>query len=233
MPQLPPSQLLSEIEDTIRAVPRDFTHSEAVPWVGRAASLLKRWAPARSIIIDSHAHGSLGTRDRLASSNFQSVLMLLHEARHDLRLDEVGPLSIVVEQGQPFDYFDEVRKLLVTAQNEVFFVDPYLSAEFVSRYFPHLQSGIRVRLLGKNDLSALLSAVDLAAQQYHLQVAVRSGRTIHDRFVFLDGKRGFNSGASFKDGARLSPTIVTEITDTLLAVQATYEQLWSTATVQR
>ena len=233
MPQLLPSQLLAEIEDTIRTVPRDFSHPEAVSWVGRATSLLKRWAPGRSIIIDSYARGSLGISDLLASSNFQSVLMLLHEARHDLRLDEVGPLSTVVEKGQIFDYFDEVRKLLVTAQNEVFFVDPYLSAEFVSRYFPHLQSGIQVRLLGKKELPALLSAVDLAAQQYQLQVSVRSSTLIHDRFVFLDGKRGFNSGASFKDGARLSPTIVTEITDTLAAVKATYEQLWSAATVQR
>ena len=233
MPQLLPSQLLAEIEDTIRTVPRDFSHPEAVSWVGRATSLLKRWAPDRSIIIDSHARGSLGISDLLASSNFQSVLMLLHEARHDLRLDEVGPLSTVVEKGQTFDYFDEVRKLLVTAQNEVFFVDPYLSAEFVSRYFPHLQSGVHIRLLGKKDLPALLSAVDLAAQQYQVQVSVRSSTSIHDRFVFLDGKRGFNSGASFKDGARLSPTIVTEITDTLPAVLATYEQLWSTGIVQR
>ena len=233
MPKLLPSQLLAEIEDTIRTVPRDFSHPEAVSWVGRATALLKRWAPDRSTIIDSHARGSLGVSDLLSSSNFQRVLMLLHEARHDLRLDEVGPLSTVVEKGQTFDYFDEVRKLLVTAQSEVFFVDPFLSAEFVSRYFPHLRSGIQVRLLGKKDLPALLSAVELAAQQYRIHVSVRSSAAIHDRFVFLDGMRGFNSGASFKDGARLSPTIVTEITDTLSAVQATYEQLWSTASVQR
>jgi hypothetical protein len=169
----------------------------------------------------------------LATSNFSSVLMLLHEARHDLRLNEIGPLSTVVHTGAMFDYFDEVRKLLVTARTDVFFVDPYLNADFVSRYFPHIPSGVNVRLLGKKEMSALLTAVDLAAQQYGLGVAARSNPSIHDRFVFLDGTRGFNSGASFKDGARLSPTIFTEITDALPAIQATYETLWNAATAHR
>ena len=156
MPQLLPSQLLAEIEDTIRTVPKDFSHPEAVSWIGRAVSLLKRWSPRRAVTIDSHARGSLGISDLLASSNFQSVLMLLHEARHDLRLSEVGPLSTVVEKGQTFDYFDEIRKLLLTAQESVFFVDPYLNADFVSRYFPHLPTGIAVRLLGKKDRKSVV-----------------------------------------------------------------------------
>jgi hypothetical protein len=233
MPQLHPSQLLAEIEDAIRTAPRDFSLSEAVSWLGRATSLLKRWAPDRSIIIDSYARGSLGISDMLATSNFSSVLMLLHEARHDLRLSEVGPLSTVVATGATFDYFDEVRKLLVTSRTDLFFVDPYLNADFVARYFPHIPSGVNVRLLGRKEVPALLTAVDLAAQQYRIGVSVRSSNSIHDRFVFLDSARGFNSGASFKDGARLSPTIFTEITDALPAIQATYENLWSAATAHR
>lgn len=36
---------------------------------------------------------------------------------------EVGPLSVVVQQGQVFDYFDEVRKVIEPARSDLFFVD--------------------------------------------------------------------------------------------------------------
>lgn len=34
-----------------------------------------------------------------------------------------------------------------------------------------------------------------------------------DRYVFVDGKACYQSGASFKDGAKLTPTTLTQITD--------------------
>ncbi|MDT4290488.1 hypothetical protein RO575_13050 [Methylomonas sp. MO1] len=233
MQKLDPSQLLAEIEDAIRTTPADYSNSNAIPWLGRAASLLKRWAPGRSIMINLHARGALGVSDMLASSDFSSLLMLLHEARHDLRLNEVGPLSTAIDRGSVLDYFEEVRRLLVTARSELFFVDPYLDAEFVSRYLPQVPTGVTVRMLGKKGMAALAPAVDLAAQQFSLKIEVRSSSALHDRFIFLDNTRGFSSGASFKDGARLAPTIFTEITDALPAVHGTYEQMWSAATVHR
>ena len=50
----------------------------------------------------------------------------------------VGPLSVAVTHGAVFDYFDEVRKALGAAQIELFFVDPYLDSEFVSRYLTQI-----------------------------------------------------------------------------------------------
>jgi hypothetical protein len=231
MQQLKPAQLLAEIEDAIRTAPGTSSSPEVIPWLGRAASLLKRWAPSNSIVIDSTARGALGVSEMLASSNFSNVLMLLHEARHELRLNEVGPLSIAIDRGSVLDYFEEVRKLLVTARTELFFVDPFLDAEFVSRYLPQIPSGVRVRLMGKKGMAALKPAAELAAQQLGLNIELRSAPSLHDRFLFIDGQRGFSSGASFKDGARLAPTIFTEITDALAGVKSTYEQLWSNATV--
>lgn len=231
MQQLTPSQLLAEIEDAIRTAPSSSSSPDAIAWLGRSASLLKRWAPSNSIVIDSAARGALGISGMLASSNFSNLLMLLHEARHELRLNEVGPLSIAIDRGSVLDYFEEVRKLMATARSELFFVDPFLDAEFVYRYLPQIPSGVTVRLMGKKGMLALKPAVDLAGQQLSLNIELRSASTLHDRFLFIDGQRGFSSGASFKDGARLAPTIFTEITDALVGVKATYEQLWSRATV--
>lgn len=228
---LNPAQLLAEIEDAIRTAPSSPSSPDAIAWIGRSASLLKRWAPSNSIVIDSAARGALSISAALASSYFSNLLMLLHEARHEIRLDEVGPLSISIDRGSVLDYFEEVRKLMTTARSELFFVDPFLDAEFISRYLPHIPSGVKVRLMGKKGMAALKPAVDLAGQQLSLNIELRSASTLHDRFLFIDGLRGFSSGASFKDGARLAPTIFTEITDALVGIRTTYEQLWSTATV--
>jgi hypothetical protein len=65
---------------------------------------------------------------------------LLHQARADLRMD-VGPLSVVIDKGQVFDYFDELRKVIEPARSDLFCVDPYLDAEFVSHYLPHVAGG--------------------------------------------------------------------------------------------
>jgi hypothetical protein len=158
------------------------------------------------------------------------LLAILHEARHDLRLTAVGPLSVALDRGAVFDYFDEVRKAMMTARTEVLFVDPYIDAEFASRYLPQVPAGVGVRLLTRKGVAALLPAVELARQQHELSVQVRSSVSLHDRFLFIDRTHGYQSGASFKDSAKLSPTLLTEITDALPAILGTYEAMWNSAT---
>ena len=67
-----------------------------------------------------------------------------------------GPLSVAANRGQPFNYFDEVRKLIAAAQTDILFVDPYLDADFVSRYLPHVRVGVTIRLLISKNLPVLL-----------------------------------------------------------------------------
>jgi hypothetical protein len=81
-------------------------------------------------------------------------------------------------------------------------------------------------------MHSLLPAVELIRKQFGITIEVRSSPTLHDRFLFVDGRTGFQSGASFKDGAKTAPTTFTEITDAFQPVLAAYEELWSAGTVQ-
>jgi hypothetical protein len=145
-------------------------------------------------------------------------------------LKTVGPLTIAVDQGGVFDYFDEVRKVIESAKSDLLFVDPYLDAEFVSRYLPHVSQDVTVRLLARERLPTLLPAVAMLRQQAGLTVAVRSATGFHDRYVFVDRAACYQSGASFKDGAKKAPTTLTPIVDAFSAVLSMYEQTWSTGT---
>ena len=156
-------------------------------WVARAGAAIEQWDPSRASACRTAAiQAASGTG--YAGLGLRSLKLLLHQARAALRL-QIGQLSIVVSQSQVFDYFDEVRKVIETATSEVFFVDAYLDAEFVSRYLPHAAKGVSVRLLGgPQRMATLLSAVDVFAKQHGTAVEVRSSDKLHDRFLFVDGE---------------------------------------------
>jgi len=70
---------------------------------------------------------------------------------------------------------------------------------------------------------------DSATAWYFISVGSIDG--FHDRYVIVDGRSCYQTGASFKDGAKKSPTTLTEITDAFEAVSETYENPWAAAKV--
>lgn len=229
-------QLAMEIEELIRAMPglRDLTVNpdNCVPWLGRASAAMNAWDTARAMV-----HFEPLIRQLSISGNFdfsstrRSLLVQLHQAQSDLRIQTTGPLSIGIETGRVFDYFDEVRRMIESAKIDLFFVDAYIDAEFVSRYLPHITADTRIRILAREKLSSLRAAVAAYVIQTPCEIEIRAAAGFHDRYVFVDGLACYQSGASFKDGAKKAPTTLTQVTDAFTVVQATYEQLWAQATV--
>ncbi len=75
----------------------------------------------------------------------------------------------------------------------------------------------------------MLPAVDLYVRQFNGKVNVRSRLGFHDRYVIVDRTACYQSGASFKDGAKAAPTTLTQISDAFLVICKTYEGLWASA----
>ena len=111
---------------------------------------------------------------------------------------------MVVAEGQVFEYFDELRKVIETARTDVFFVDPYLDAEFVSRYLPYVAEGVSIRLLGgPKKRATLLPAVDSFAQQSGRPVAVRVSDGLH--VYWFSVKMTARLDVNATPGGRMSP----------------------------
>lgn len=231
-------QLLAEVEDILRTMPpREAIQqrsADAAGWIGRAAAAITRWDQPRTFMVNAAVDDIHTSLDLVRNvKGLSKLTALLHQARADLRM-EVGPLSVVVQQGQVFDYFDELRKVIEPARSEVFFVDPYLDAEFVSQYLPHVASGTTVRLLGgPKKMATLLPAVDSFAQQSGIPIQVRLSNDIHERFLFVDRTACYVSGASFKDGTKNAPALLTQIIDAFQAMWNTYDALWTSGKVER
>jgi hypothetical protein len=230
-------QLLGEVEDLLRNAPPPsafVNHADSnFAWLGRLSAVIRAWDYTRSVEVMANQMLTESMDVFKVMEGFRRSLTLLNEARFALRMETVGPLSVPVAHGQVFDYFDEVRKVIEMAKQDLFFVDPYLDAEFVSRYLGHVSNGVRIRLLAGKKLGTLLPAVDIFATQSKLTIQVRSAPNFHDRYVFVDHNACYQSGASFKDGAKSAPTTLTQTTDAFAAVLQTYEDLWAKAKVER
>ena len=237
MGTLTPEQLLAEIEDVIRSMPpREtirHTSPENLAWLGRVGAVIEQWNPVQMIQLGPAIRQLGDVMARPAEQGYRTIVVLLHQAQNALRLQTIGPRSVAGAGGMVFEYFDQLRKIIELAKQDVLFVDPYLDADFVSRYLGYVSPGVTIRLLSEKKLNSLLPAVNALVRQSAGVVAVRSTGSIHDRYVFVDRSACYQSGASFKDGARFAATLITQIVDGFPAVHQTYESLWQGARVER
>ena len=229
-----PEQMLGEVEDLLRTMPSRVVFigqpMDAVPWCGRAAAFMELLGPTHSLHFFAALQRLRGDRHNQERALLE-MPMHLHQASHTLRMQTVGPVSTAIGAGSVFDYFDGVRQIIEGAANDLLFVDPYLDAEFIARYLPHVKQGVAIRLLTRKGTDKLLPAVDLFVAQTSAHIQVRSSADLHDRFVIVDNHAAYQSGASFKDGAKQSPTILSQITDAFQVVRDQYEQRWQAGRV--
>lgn len=225
-------QLLYEVEDIIRTMPgpRDFSvnQDKCVPWLGRASAAIAQWNPGIATVRFEPLVQLLNSGQATDfSAARRAVLIYLHQAQNDLRLQSAGPSSVAINSGMVFEYFDELRKVIETAKIDAYFVDPYIDADFVSRYLPFTDSSTNIRILAREKITTLLPSIKAFIAQEPRSIEVRTAPKFHDRYLFVDRSACFQSGASFKDGAKNAPTTLTQITDAFVAVDQTYDQLWN------
>lgn len=227
---------LYQIEDLIRACPPKATirHEtmENYSWLGRAKAVVTAWDPIKAVQFESHVADIQQTATSGFNRGYANMLITLHQARHGLMLMLEPQTNIAVDQGRVFEYFDEIRKIIELATVEVFFIDPYLDADFVSRYLTYVKNGVRIRLLTSQKLGGLIPAIKTFALERGASIEVRAQEGLHDRFIITDGTSCRQSGASFKDGAKNAPTTIVEVLDAFSAIKATYENLWAQGTVK-
>jgi hypothetical protein len=222
-------ETLYEIEELIRTRPPKSTirhdSDENIEWLGRAQAVVRRWDQAKSISFEMDVksiHSPIGQ----GSVGYLNVLILLNMARYDLKMFVEPTTDIVVEAGKTYQYFEHIRRFIELSTSEIFFIDPYINADFVSRYLIHVKEGVKIKILTKEYLSKLVPAIQVFSEERKIQVEVRSATELHDRYLITDKKNCYQSGTSFKDGAKNAPTTLVEIHDAFKAVLQTYEAIW-------
>jgi hypothetical protein len=231
-------ELLFALDELVRTKPDEGNillnpNPENHDWIGRARALIGAWDESREMAFQRHTDllfGGRGTYD-LARSSLGAIMNTIQEARNELRLITGGRISGAFDAGQPFAFYDELRKVIETAQRDVLFVDRWMGADFVTSYLPHVRSGVSVRLLTRDLLDKLTASVAAFVLQSPMQIAIRTSQNFHGRFLCIDGARAFLVDASFKDAAKSAPAALIEQTDTAADSIRQYEAIWTAGTV--
>lgn len=230
-------QLLVEIDNLIRTMPNEDdlrrATEEAVQWMGQARAIMALWKSDVARHEFKLELNSLVTsiHPGLGHGHYTQLQVILRQAANALRMETSAPLSVAVGKEMVFDYHDSLRKIIEAAKADILFVDPYLDTEFVSNYLPYVSDGVAVRLLTSKKLKTLVPGARAFAKQHGTDIDIRSRTDLHDRFVFIDRATCYQSGASFKDGAKNAPTTMTQIIDTFDVMHETYEGFWDNAEV--
>jgi hypothetical protein len=227
--KIEPERLLQEVEALMRTMPpqsnlRDSSE-EVHAWFGRLRAVVEAWDTAESTLLTLNIGTMRGPNSNLSNVASQAIQDLLHHARAALQLKTNVSPSAVIDHGKVFDYFNELRKIVEAAVADIFFVDPYLDADFAERYLPSVKSGVGIRLLARERLNSLIPAVRLFNSQHGSNAQVRSAPGFHDRFVFVDADC-YQSGASFKDGGKNAPTVISQVRDGAAQLRHLYDVMW-------
>jgi len=114
----------------------------------------------------------------------------------DAMQDKKFPPQKVFYDGQIYDAFEQMKKFVRMARQELIIIDPYFS-DSVLPLIAQKRQGVSV-LVVKNSRSRLLHNVDVAQfnAQYGNSLAVKVSDKFHDRFLIIDRTMLIHVGAS-------------------------------------
>ena len=114
----------------------------------------------------------------------------------DAMQDKKFPPQKVFFDGQVYDAFEQMKKFVRMAKNELIVIDPYF-ADCVLPLVAQKRTGVQVVVV-KNSRSKLLHDVDVAQfnAQYNNSLEVKVSDNFHDRFLIIDKTTLIHVGAS-------------------------------------
>jgi hypothetical protein len=233
-------QCASLLGEALRNRPQDIYSDTALEWFADVAGIVaahdQMKAMQLQLLIPRISDVGSGALSPVTATMRQSscteFITKTRSIYTELRLLTNSFVTAQMGKGQVFDYFDEVRRIIAGATQDILFIDPYIDPDFVARYLPQIPAGVNVRLLtAERQIGALAPAVKLFLNQYSGSVELRHllNKSLHDRHLIVDRRDVYQSGASFKDGARNAPTSINQIVDVASQMITAHEQNWASA----
>jgi len=111
--------------------------------------------------------------------------------------EEINPKQGVFFDGQVFDAYSFVSKLIRKAKTSIILIDNYVD-DSVLTLLTKKQEQVEVLILSKNITKQLSLDVQKANMQYP-KIQLKAFQKAHDRFLIIDQKEVYHIGASLKD----------------------------------
>lgn len=235
-----PEQCVALLADELSHRSEDTYSDQAMEWYAKVVGIVSAFdridaVPLHAMLSDLTRVNGAANSPFAAAHRADTCNRFLAEVRAlkiRLQLQTNAFATRQVARGEVHNYFEEIRGIINGASKDLLFIDPYIDADFVTRYLPQVPQGVTIRLLTSERQAASLSAsLVLYREQHEIQVEIKSlpDRSLHDRHLVIDGRDVFQSGASFKDGGRNAPTSINQIVDVAAQMIREHELRWSQA----
>ena len=122
--------------------------------------------------------------------NHENRILMLEESFD--KLNEKQKINTLFYEGQIYDAYSLLMDILSKAKEEVIIIDNYAGKELLDII---KDISIDIKIVSSNIDSTLKKKYE---SQYS-NVTFINNNTFHDRFIIIDRKELYNSGASFKD----------------------------------
>ena len=116
---------------------------------------------------------------------------------------EISPKQGIIYEGQIFDAHAFVSKIIRSAKKSIIIIDNYID-DSVLTLLTNRKKGVQIKIYTKSISKRLALDIEKFNEQYGKLVGEEQ-KNIHDRFIIIDGKEIYHSGASLKDlGKKIS-----------------------------
>ena len=136
----------------------------------------------------------------------------LKQLEHDHKFDKVfdaieqkgiTPKQGIIYEGQIYDAHAFVSKIIQSAKKSIIIIDNYID-DSVLTLLTNRKKGVQIKIYTKSISKRLALDIEKFNEQYGKLVGEEQ-KNIHDRFIIIDGKEIYHSGASLKDlGKKIS-----------------------------
>lgn len=229
------SVLLAQLRALVERAPvlDDYHPSskEHLIWLGQGHALVARWNSSAAISFQN-AVDSMSI-DLFRPQNIAKILGTIQRAIADLELKAPQTQNKVFSAGDVYDFFKEMNRVISSAKQTIFIIDPFLDNTVVEHYLDARKPDVNVRLLLSSNVKEQIKVLKPAIEKYNTQygdvIRIRKCRKIHDRVIFIDNDVCWVVGQSLKDAA-IKPTYLLPLSpDVISAKLEDYENIWNEA----
>ena len=122
--------------------------------------------------------------------NHENRILMLEESFD--KLNEKQKINTLFYEGQIYDAYSLLMDILSKAKEEVIIIDNYAGKELLD-IIKDIKQNIKIVS------SSIDSTLKKKYESQYSNVTFINNNTFHDRFIIIDRKELYNSGASFKD----------------------------------
>jgi hypothetical protein len=211
--------------------------AEAHRWLGQADALVSQGGDISDKLDWRSAVRKLGNQFFQAGAEEEMRLILYRLLAAAELKAPARAKGTFIPVGSSFDAFAAVSKILQSAAQDVFIVDPYMDESALTEFGLAVPAGVLMRLMAdeKDYKPSLAPAALKWSKQYGaarpLAVRLAPAGALHDRAIFVDRKTAWALTQSLKDFAKRAPAEIIRADDTAALKIAAYEGTWQKAAV--